>query len=257
MANKYVYFPVGNFVHLHVTQTAKPGCRQEFIEHTKSIMRGSLLEIGVQEYVLLADSANLDRHQLVEVYTNMASWKAHRDTQHMATWRDAVKDLKLGFGSKAGFKLVLTDSQKKETGFSLLGTKNTSTDDAEETFSAMRRISEFTSVPKVSSYRVVEFEIMLEDTNEDSSAQIIAEAVEFKSVLQAIPSVESVYVFDGGSAPNGEQFWGPQQFKLMVTFASDDARQKQRSVLDSFKSKLMAQCESVVETVWQPIQDSL
>ena len=76
-------------VHVHV----RPERLDEFLAATLVNAEASLTEPGVLRFDVLRDEADAGHVVLVEVYADADAAKAHKDTPHYATWRDAVADL--------------------------------------------------------------------------------------------------------------------------------------------------------------------
>jgi (4S)-4-hydroxy-5-phosphonooxypentane-2,3-dione isomerase len=76
-------------VHVHVL----PQRVDDFLTATRSNAAASLTEPGVLRFDVLRDQADPAHVILVEVYRDEEAAKAHKDTPHYATWRDAVADL--------------------------------------------------------------------------------------------------------------------------------------------------------------------
>ena len=76
-------------VHVHV----RPERVEDFLTATLANAAASLTEPGVLRFDVLRDQADPAHVILVEVYRDEEAAKAHKDTPHYATWRDAVADL--------------------------------------------------------------------------------------------------------------------------------------------------------------------
>ena len=76
-------------VHVHV----RPERVEDFLTATLANAAASLTEPGVLRFDVLRDQADPAHVVLVEVYQDEEAAKAHKDTPHYATWRDAVADL--------------------------------------------------------------------------------------------------------------------------------------------------------------------
>jgi autoinducer 2-degrading protein len=78
-------------VHVHVRVV--PDRVDDFLAATRANAEASVTEPGVLRFDVLTDQADPTHVVLVEVYSDEAGAKAHKDTPHYATWRDAVADL--------------------------------------------------------------------------------------------------------------------------------------------------------------------
>lgn len=65
---------------------------EEFLDATRANAAASLTEPGVLRFDVVQDLSDPAHIVLVEVYRDEAAAAAHKDTQHYATWRDAVAD---------------------------------------------------------------------------------------------------------------------------------------------------------------------
>ncbi len=73
-------------VHAHV----KPEHVAEFIEATRINHEASVREPGNLRFDVLQSADDPVRFVLVEAYADEAGAKAHKETDHYATWRDTV-----------------------------------------------------------------------------------------------------------------------------------------------------------------------
>ena len=73
-------------VHVHV----KPDQVAAFIEATRLNHESSVREPGNRRFDVLQDPQDPTRFILYEAYVDTVSAKAHKDTAHYLTWRDAV-----------------------------------------------------------------------------------------------------------------------------------------------------------------------
>ncbi len=71
----------------------KPGSREEFIAITEENARESRKEPGIARFDLLADEANPDHFQLIEVYRTNDAPAAHKQTAHYNRWRELAEPL--------------------------------------------------------------------------------------------------------------------------------------------------------------------
>lgn len=76
-------------VDIHVVAAALP----EFLAATERNAAASLGEPGVLRFDVVQDINDPNHIVLVEVYRDPAAHAAHRQTQHYATWRDAVAEM--------------------------------------------------------------------------------------------------------------------------------------------------------------------
>jgi (4S)-4-hydroxy-5-phosphonooxypentane-2,3-dione isomerase len=67
-----------------------PGALERFRAATLANAASSLQEPGVLRFDVLADRDDPGHVVLVEVYRDEAAAAAHKQTEHYATWRDAV-----------------------------------------------------------------------------------------------------------------------------------------------------------------------
>ncbi len=73
-------------VHVHV----KPECVDEFIAACQDNHDASVREPGNRSFDVLQSADDPTTFALYEAYASEADAKAHKDTPHYATWRDAV-----------------------------------------------------------------------------------------------------------------------------------------------------------------------
>jgi autoinducer 2-degrading protein len=76
-------------VHVHVL----PERVEDFLTATRTNAAASLTEPGVLRFDVLRDQADPAHVILVEVYRDEEAARAHKDTPHYTSWRDAVADL--------------------------------------------------------------------------------------------------------------------------------------------------------------------
>jgi autoinducer 2-degrading protein len=75
-------------VHVHVqVHSESVGA---FIEATLENARNSIREPGIARFDVVQQTEDATRFVLVEVYRDEAATKAHKETAHYATWRNAV-----------------------------------------------------------------------------------------------------------------------------------------------------------------------
>lgn len=78
-------------MHVTVVQVfVKPECVDEFIQATLLNHEASVREPGNRRFDVLQSIDDPTRFTLYEAYNSEADAKAHKDTSHYATWRDAV-----------------------------------------------------------------------------------------------------------------------------------------------------------------------
>jgi autoinducer 2-degrading protein len=75
-------------VHVDVSVLAEH--LESFLEATRANAHASRREPGVLRFDVVADRADPGHVVLVEVYVDDAAAQAHKQTEHYATWRDAV-----------------------------------------------------------------------------------------------------------------------------------------------------------------------
>jgi autoinducer 2-degrading protein len=75
---------------VHVDVAVMPERIEDFIAATLPNAQASLKEPGVLRFDLLRDEADAAHFMLVEVYRDAGAAAAHKQTEHYATWRDAV-----------------------------------------------------------------------------------------------------------------------------------------------------------------------
>jgi autoinducer 2-degrading protein len=78
-------------VHVHVR--VKPGQGDAFVAATRENARASRREPGVVRFDVVRELADPDRFVLVEIYRTDADPARHKETEHYATWRDAVEPM--------------------------------------------------------------------------------------------------------------------------------------------------------------------
>ena len=75
---------------VHVDVHVVPDQLDSFLEATRANHAASLTEAGVLRFDVVQDLADPAHVVLVEVYRDEAGAAAHKETEHYATWRDAV-----------------------------------------------------------------------------------------------------------------------------------------------------------------------
>lgn len=78
---------------MHVTLvhvSVLPECIDDFIAASRANHEASVLEPGNRRFDVLQSAEDATRFALYEAYADAADAKAHKDTSHYATWRDAV-----------------------------------------------------------------------------------------------------------------------------------------------------------------------
>ena len=78
---------------VHVHASVRPESVGDFLTATLANAEASLTEPGVLRFDVIQDQAEPGHVVLVEVYRDVEAAVAHKDTQHYATWRDAVADM--------------------------------------------------------------------------------------------------------------------------------------------------------------------
>jgi (4S)-4-hydroxy-5-phosphonooxypentane-2,3-dione isomerase len=78
---------------VHVDVAVLPERLGDFVEATLANARASVLEPGVLRFDVVQDEADSGHLVLVEVYRDAAGAAAHKETEHYATWRDAVAEM--------------------------------------------------------------------------------------------------------------------------------------------------------------------
>lgn len=78
---------------MHVTMvqvSVKPECIDDFIQASLANHEASIREPGNCRFDVLQSNDDPSAFVLYEAYASEADAKAHKDTSHYATWRDAV-----------------------------------------------------------------------------------------------------------------------------------------------------------------------
>jgi autoinducer 2-degrading protein len=75
---------------VHVQVRIRPDRVEDFVAATLVNARASVQEPGVLRFDVIQDQADPAHVVLVEVYRDADASAAHKETQHYATWRDAV-----------------------------------------------------------------------------------------------------------------------------------------------------------------------
>ena len=75
-------------VHVHV----KPENRDDFINASLENATNTVQEPGNLRFDVIQQDDDPDRFMLYEVYLDADAFDAHKQTDHYATWRDAVAD---------------------------------------------------------------------------------------------------------------------------------------------------------------------
>lgn len=78
---------------VHVNIHVVPNQLDAFMAASRANATASLLEPGILRFDVIQDLADPTHVVLVEVYRDDAAAAAHKDTDHYATWRDAVADM--------------------------------------------------------------------------------------------------------------------------------------------------------------------
>jgi autoinducer 2-degrading protein len=78
-------------VHVHVS--VRPDRVEDFLAATLPNAKASLDEPGVLRFDVIQDQTDPAHVVLVEVYRDTAAATAHKETEHYASWRDAVAEL--------------------------------------------------------------------------------------------------------------------------------------------------------------------
>jgi len=78
---------------VHVDVAVVPERVEDFIAATLPNAQASLKEPGVLRFDVIQDEADAGHFILVEVYRDAEAAAAHKDTEHYATWRDAVAQM--------------------------------------------------------------------------------------------------------------------------------------------------------------------
>jgi autoinducer 2-degrading protein len=78
---------------VHVDVAVQPERVADFIEVTLVNARASVQEPGVLRFDVVQDEAEAAHFVLVEVYRDAEAAAAHKETEHYATWRDAVAEM--------------------------------------------------------------------------------------------------------------------------------------------------------------------
>jgi (4S)-4-hydroxy-5-phosphonooxypentane-2,3-dione isomerase len=86
----YSEFAEGALLIVHVDIAVIPERVADFLAATTTNGTASLTEPGVVRFDVITDRSDPSHVVLVEVYRNSDAALAHKQTQHYATWRDAV-----------------------------------------------------------------------------------------------------------------------------------------------------------------------
>jgi autoinducer 2-degrading protein len=78
---------------VHVHARVRSERVEEFLALTLVNAAASLEEPGVLRFDVIQDQADPSHVVLVEVYRDADASAAHKETQHYATWRDAVAEM--------------------------------------------------------------------------------------------------------------------------------------------------------------------
>ena len=81
---------------MHVTLVhvrVKPEHLTEFVEACRLNHEGSTREPGNHRFDILQDAAEPTHFVLYEAYASEADARAHKETAHYQTWRDAVAEM--------------------------------------------------------------------------------------------------------------------------------------------------------------------
>jgi autoinducer 2-degrading protein len=76
-----------------VKVTVKPECVDAFIAATRANHEASVKEPGNRRFDVLQDRNDKTEFILYEAYADAADAAAHKQTNHYATWRDAVGEM--------------------------------------------------------------------------------------------------------------------------------------------------------------------
>ncbi len=94
---------------VHVDVHVVPDRMPEFLEATQANAAASLSEPGVLRFDVVQDLADPAHIVLVEVYRDEAAAAAHKETDHYATWRDAVAGLMAAPRSSVHYRAVVPE----------------------------------------------------------------------------------------------------------------------------------------------------
>jgi autoinducer 2-degrading protein len=81
---------------MHVTLVhvrVRPESVEAFVDATRNNHENSVREPGNRRFDVLQDPEDETRFILYEAYVNEAAAKAHKETAHYLTWREAVADM--------------------------------------------------------------------------------------------------------------------------------------------------------------------
>jgi autoinducer 2-degrading protein len=78
---------------VHVDIAVMPERVEDFVAASLPNALASLKEPGVVRFDLIQDTADAGHFVLVEVYRDAEAAAAHKETEHYATWRDAVAEM--------------------------------------------------------------------------------------------------------------------------------------------------------------------
>jgi autoinducer 2-degrading protein len=96
---------------VHVHARLQPGRIAEFLDATRVNAQASLSEPGVLRFDVLQDEADPAHVVLVEVYRDEAGSVAHKETEHYATWRDAVAPMMAEPRTSVRFRPIVPDTE--------------------------------------------------------------------------------------------------------------------------------------------------
>ena len=78
---------------VHVNVVVKDGQSDAFIEATLKNCQASIQEVGIIRFDLIRNLEDPNRFLLQEIYRDKQAPLAHKETEHYASWRDAVADM--------------------------------------------------------------------------------------------------------------------------------------------------------------------
>jgi (4S)-4-hydroxy-5-phosphonooxypentane-2,3-dione isomerase len=101
-------------VHVHVRVRSEWVDR--FLTASLANAEASMREPGVLRFDVIQDQADATHVVLVEVYRDVDASAAHKETQHYATWRDAVAEMMAAPRESTKFSVVFPTASERWIG---------------------------------------------------------------------------------------------------------------------------------------------